>query len=55
MQNLEVKHTILKIKKIKTEIKKELEDFIVNGKKNENLKLIKEVCRENASKFNINF
>ena len=36
MQNLEVKHTILKIKKIKTEIKKELEDFIVNGKKNEN-------------------
>ena len=36
MQNLEVKHTILKTKKIKTEIKKELEDFIVNGKKNEN-------------------
>ena len=36
MQNLEVKDTILKIKKTKTEIKKELEDSIVNGKKNEN-------------------
>ena len=36
MQNLEVKETILKIKKSKTEIKKELEDSIVNGRKNEN-------------------
>ena len=36
MHNLEVKDTILKIKKTKTEIKKELEDSIVNGKKNEN-------------------
>ena len=36
MQNLEVKDTILKIKKTKTEIKKELEDSIINGRKNEN-------------------
>ena len=36
MQNLEVKDTILKIKKTKTKIKKELEDSIANGKKNEN-------------------
>ena len=33
MQNLEVKDPILKIKKSKTKIKKELEDSIVNGKK----------------------
>ena len=36
MHNLEVKDTVLKIKKTKTEIKKELEDSIVNRKKNEN-------------------
>ena len=36
MQNLEVKDTILKIKKTKTEKKKELEDSIINGRKNEN-------------------
>ena len=36
MQNLEVKDTILKIKKTKTEMKKELEDSITNGRKNEN-------------------
>ena len=36
MQNLEVKGAILKIKKNKTEIKKELEDSIVNGRKNKN-------------------
>ena len=35
MQNLEVKEAILTIKKTKSEIKKELEDFIANGKKNE--------------------
>ena len=35
MQNLEVKDTILKIKKTKTG-KKELEDSIINGRKNEN-------------------
>ena len=36
MQNLEVKDTILKIKKTKIETKKELEDSIINGRKNEN-------------------
>ena len=36
MQNLEVKDTISKIKKTKTEIKRELEDSIINGRKNEN-------------------
>ena len=43
MQNLEVKDTILKIKKTKTEIKKELEDSIVNGKKNENDNMLERV------------
>ena len=41
MQNLEVKDTILKIKKTKTEIKKEPEDSTVNGKK----KLKKSICK----------
>ena len=36
MQNLEVKDRISKIKKTKTEIKRELEDSIINGRKNEN-------------------
>ena len=36
MQNLDVKDTILKIKKTKIETKKELEDSIINGRKNEN-------------------
>ena len=36
MQNLEVKDTILKIKKTKSEIKKDLEDSIVNGRRNKN-------------------
>ena len=36
MQNLKVNDTILKIKKTKTEIKKELEDSIINSRKNEN-------------------
>ena len=36
MQNLDVKDTILKIKKTKSEIKKELEESISNGKINEN-------------------
>ena len=35
LQNLEVKDTIIKIIKTKTEIKKELEDSIINGRKNE--------------------
>ena len=37
MQNLDVKDTNLKIKKTKTEIKRELKDSIVNGRRNENL------------------
>ena len=36
MQNLEVKEAILTIKKIKSEIKEDLEDSVANGKKNEN-------------------
>ena len=36
MQDLEGKDTILKIKKTKTEIKRELENLIVNGRRNEN-------------------
>ena len=36
MQNLDVKETIQKIKKTKSGIKKELEESIANGKKNEN-------------------
>ena len=36
MQNLKVKDSILTTKKTKSEIKKELEDSIANGKKNEN-------------------
>ena len=35
MQNLEVKDAILTTKKTKSEIKKQLEDSIANGKKNE--------------------
>ena len=35
MQNLDVKDTIQKIKKNKLEIKKELEESITNGKRNE--------------------
>ena len=37
MQNLEVKEAILTTKKTKSEIKKDLEDSIANGKKNENM------------------
>ena len=33
---MEVKDTLLKIKKTKSEIKKELEDSIANGKRNKN-------------------
>ena len=36
MQNLKVKNSILTTKKTKSEIKKELEDSIANGNKNEN-------------------
>ena len=37
MQNLEVKEAILTTEKTKSEIKKDLEDSIANGKKNENI------------------
>ena len=36
MQNLDVKDTIQNMKKTKLEIKKELEESITNGKRNEN-------------------
>ena len=36
MQNLDVKDTIQKIKKTKSEIKKELKESIANSKRNEN-------------------
>ena len=36
MQNLDVKDTILRIKKTKSEIKKKLEESISNGKSKEN-------------------
>ena len=36
MQNLEVKDAILTTKKTKSEIKKDLEESMTNGKKNEN-------------------
>ena len=37
MQDVEVKDAILKIKKTKTGIKKELKNSIVNSKRNENV------------------
>ena len=49
MQNLDVKDAIQKIKKTKSEIKKELEESISNGKSNEHTGMQKEVnnCTEN--------
>ena len=48
MQNLEVKDGNLTIKNTKSEIKKELDDSIANGKKNENtdIKQIAKNCTE---------
>ena len=43
LQYLEVKDTVLKIKKTKTEIKKELEDLIINSRKDENTDMQDEV------------
>ena len=40
-----MKDTILKIKNTKTEIKKELEDSIINGRKNENADMQDKVNR----------
>ena len=49
MQNLEVKDTIHKIKKTKSEIKKELEESIAKSRQNENADLQEKVngCRMN--------
>ena len=47
MQNLEVKDTVL-IKKTKTEIKKELEDSIINGRKTENADMQDKVNRRTS-------
>ena len=49
MQNLEVKDAILTTKKTKSEIKKELEESMTNGKKNENtdIEQITKNCTEN--------
>ena len=43
LQYLEVKDTVLKIKKTKTEIKKGLEDLIINSRKDENTDMQDEV------------
>ena len=43
MQNLDVKDTIQKIKKTKSETKKELEELIANGKRNENANMQEKV------------
>ena len=45
MQNLEVKESIEKIKKTKSEIKEELEESIVNGKRSENVDIQEKVNR----------
>ena len=49
MQNLEVKDTVQKIKKTKSGIKKELEESIANGGRNENTDI-----QEKAKKCTIN-
>ena len=43
MQNLDVKDTFQKIKKIKSEIKKELEKSTTNGKRNKNTNMQEKV------------
>ena len=43
MQKLDVKETIQKMKKTKLEIKKELEESITNGKRNENTDMQKKI------------
>ena len=52
MQNLDVKDTIQKIIKTKLEIKKELEESITNGKRNENTDMQEKVneCTTNEQK-----
>ena len=43
MQNLDVEDAIHKNRKTKVEIKKELEESIINGKSNENTKILEKV------------
>ena len=50
MQNLEVKDIIHKFKKTKFGIKKELEELIANGKRNENTDLHEEAENCTANK-----
>ena len=54
MQNLEIKDTIQKIKKTKSEVKRELEESITNGGRNENANMQQKVneciTSENAVK-----
>ena len=53
MQNLDVKDTIQKIKKVKLELKKEPEELITNGKRNENTDMQEKVneCTTNLKKM----
>ena len=55
MQNLEVKDTIQKIKKTKSEIKKELEESIANDRRNENADIQEKVngCATNEDAVKI--
>ena len=43
MQNLDVEDAIHKNRKTKVEIKKELEESIINGKSNENTEILEKV------------
>ena len=49
MQNLDVEEAIQKNRKIKPEIKKELEELIINGKSNENTEMLEKVNNVTAS------
>ena len=55
MQNLYVKETIQKIKKTKSEIKKELVETIANGNRNENTNMQEKVngCTTNEDAVKI--
>ena len=49
MQNLDVEEAIQKNRKIKLEIKKELEELIINGKSNENTEMLEKANNVTAS------
>ena len=55
MQNLDAKDTIQKIKKTKSEIKKELEESIANGNRNKNTDMPEKVnyCTANEKDQNV--